>query len=783
MSVIRNIALLLVCLLLLSIPVAGEESDLKKHFLGNQKGGEKTILFADEFFRDDKTEIITARGNVEMTREGKTVYADLITYNQKIEFVTAIGHVRLHDEKGDITFASYAELTGGLKEAFAKEVRGILSDNSLFAANEAHRIDDCKNQLDQMIYSPCKLCKKDPLKAPLWQIKSRHTVLDEETDDVTHADASFEFYGVPILYTPYLRHPGPNVKRRSGILAPLYGGSKDLGAIVGVPYFWVLDEDKDLTIIPVYTKVNPLLIVKYRQRLCHGNFQIESSITQRGNPTKNEKQAIRRAEEAQKRNPKKKVPSRNKHDLRGHISTQGDFDLNKNWRAGFDIERTLDDTYFRRYKILGHVNDPFLTSRIYAERFTERNYADVEGLSYQAFRLGDRARETPIIAPGASIHLIEKSNQFGGNYYFDGYFLNLFKTTGFKDQRLNLIGRWERDTVYENGSVLDLGVALHQDLYHIENFNLSSPTELTPNSGKTSGTKYSGNQGRFFPQLYSTVRYPFIKLMQEAKLILEPLVGVILGPAHIDKKKIPDEDSSIFEFNDLNLFSPLRVAGLDRIDPGSRVNWGLHAVHSLWSVNTDLFVGQSYMFSKPARMYQIRGLNGHLSDYVARGALSYEDYLTLEGRFMFDHKDWSATRNESSIKVGPPIFRLMSKYSRLPKVATPNLAYQQVKCGVSSEFTESWTVGAHFIRGLGNKRKQLSMSDKGRKLEQGVTLSYEDECFTFESSVTKTYYTDRDVRPGTTVLFTLVFKNLGSLSFSPNLLGLTDSRRKPPADF
>ena len=42
-------------------------------------------------------------------------------------------------------------------------------------------------------------------------------------------DGTFEVFGVPVAYIPYFYYPDPTVKRRSGLLAPEFSNSDDLG--------------------------------------------------------------------------------------------------------------------------------------------------------------------------------------------------------------------------------------------------------------------------------------------------------------------------------------------------------------------------------------------------------------------------------------------------------------------------------------------------------------------------------------------------------------------------
>ena len=94
---------------------------------------------------------------------------------------------------------------------------------------------------------------------------------DEVAKDIIYNDATLEMFGVPVLYTPYLAHPDPTVDRRSGLLAPLIGTSNELGFIYGQPYYHVIDESKDLELMPIiYSEDGGVLKAKYRQRFDNG---------------------------------------------------------------------------------------------------------------------------------------------------------------------------------------------------------------------------------------------------------------------------------------------------------------------------------------------------------------------------------------------------------------------------------------------------------------------------------------------------------------------------------
>jgi LPS-assembly protein len=91
-------------------------------------------------------------------------------------------------------------------------------------------------------------------------------VLDKAKKNIYYEHATLKVYDIPIFYFPKFYHPDPTVKRQSGFLTPFFTTSTSLGAGFGLPYYWAISNDKDLTFTPkTYTKENILFLNEYRQ--------------------------------------------------------------------------------------------------------------------------------------------------------------------------------------------------------------------------------------------------------------------------------------------------------------------------------------------------------------------------------------------------------------------------------------------------------------------------------------------------------------------------------------
>ena len=215
-------------------------------------------------------------------------------------------------------------------------------------------LQDAIIEMRKVVYSPCRTClgSKTP---PIWQIKAFEVKHDKSEKIIEYRDAFLEFFGIPVMYTSYLSHPDPTVKRKSGFLAPRYGNDTELGFLLEVPYYYNIAPHKDATVRPIITSNEGVVLAgEYRQRFAKGRIKFEGSATHDAD------------EEENKQN-------------RGHLFSMSRFDLTDTWRSGADIEYTSDDTYLRRY---GFSSVDTLTTRLFVEGFRDRNYSAIQASGF-----------------------------------------------------------------------------------------------------------------------------------------------------------------------------------------------------------------------------------------------------------------------------------------------------------------------------------------------------------------------------------------------------------------
>ena len=108
---------------------------------------EPVTFTADEVEYDRDSNLVTARGHIEVWQAGRIVRADQVSFNRQTGVVVAIGNVVLMQPDGQVLFAKYAELNRDMSEGIMQTVRALLANNGRLAANGMRRTGGLLNEL------------------------------------------------------------------------------------------------------------------------------------------------------------------------------------------------------------------------------------------------------------------------------------------------------------------------------------------------------------------------------------------------------------------------------------------------------------------------------------------------------------------------------------------------------------------------------------------------------------------------------------------------------------
>jgi LPS-assembly protein len=692
-------------------------------------------LIADQVGYDQNLGVYVARGHVEMAQDDRIVMADTVTYNERTKRISASGNVVLLLPNGDTTFGNYADVSDDFSNGIVHGFRALLNDKSRVAAASAQQVDNNVTVMKEAVYTPCLPCKTDPKKQPVWQIKAHEVIRDKAAQTVTYHGAWMEMWGVPVVWTPWFQHADFGVKRMTGFLQPTYSVSSGKSGIqLRTPYFWAIGDDKDFTFTPIFRgegTPSPGGIVglgEYRQRTENGAFTLEASGTYEDTPDDDE----------------------SGRELRGHIAGDGLFDLNRDWRWGYTFKNTTDKEYLRQYH-LG--SSRWLQDQLWTEGFFGRSYFEARGYGWQTTDDDFDNKSAPIVTPLITYDFNGEPGAGGGYWSLNTGIMNLLRREGRDSFRVSMRPSWTLPYTSSWGDVYELNLSLDADMYVSHGVDPNSD-EFDPGSNTST---FSGVTGRIFPQGSFKWRYPFVHPGPKVTQIFQPIAQLVLSPKCCNSGKIANEDSRTFEFDDTKLFSANRFTGYDRVDAGSRVNYGVE-----WNAYTpgggraDVLIGQSYQFLRPGNQPENSGINQDFSDVVGRVALAPSDLFNATYRFRLDVSDGTMKRQEVTLQAGPPELSGFVTYTQLAN--NENLSERkQVFAGITTQFEDYWRAHLGASYDLVNSRVN----------SVNASFGYNDECFGVNFVGQYTPRGDTDQSSGKLAGFlSITFKNLGDIRSS-----------------
>lgn len=226
-------------------------------------GGTTAIEILSRGSMETSGDWVTIKENAEVTYQGSSILADLITFNRSTYELRAEGNVVLIQSDvrlgGDTLLFNLRERTGTITNPFVETREGyILSGTELekYAANK-YRIKG----------AGVTTCTQP---TPYWRLNA--SSIDFEVDKAaTLNNVRFLLGKMPLFYTPWLRIPMNN-ERSSGLLMPVWGSSDYHGFYVNTEYFWAIDRSHDTTLgIDYYEKRGWRYHGEYRNRLGTAN--------------------------------------------------------------------------------------------------------------------------------------------------------------------------------------------------------------------------------------------------------------------------------------------------------------------------------------------------------------------------------------------------------------------------------------------------------------------------------------------------------------------------------
>ena len=699
--------------------------------------GEAIDFSADQMIYDDKTDVVTATGDVYVARGDSRMRANSVTYDRKTGKVDARGEVVVIDAEGNKLIGDRAQVTESLKDAVVENLLLVLEDGGRAAAQRATRVNGI-DTLNRAVYSPCSVVDGCKVIKPLWSIKALRVVHDPYKKRFYYRGASFDVAGVPILYLPRFSHPDGGAANAGGFLTPDARYDRLLGLTLITPYHVPLAPNADLTVTPyIFSDALPMLGAEYRRLTSFGPFKLGGLMT------------VSR-EFATDPATGRSVGQAN--EVRGYIYANGQFQLSPEWRITTAIRATSDTSFLRRYDV---TFDDVLRNFVRAERFGDESYLSIEGWAFEGLRPTDRGDQTPIVLPLIDWRWRPSVAILGGHLDFVANTLVVTRTGAEDTQRALAQARYIALLTTPLGQRITFTGQVRADAYHTSDAQALDQQQYA-------GT--NGWHGRVIPAAALDVEWPFAGPALGGVQTITPRVQVVASPFE-PNGTFPNEDARAIDLTENNLFDINRFPGYDRWEGGERVTYGLTYTLDRSHVRVSGELGQSYQFRREPGLFPSgTGLTERFSDIVGRATIQIGSFVSLTDRFRLDRSDLKIRRQEADVTLGTARDYIQFAYSRLNR----NLAVEdspdhtEARATARVQVLRHWSAFASTILDLTSTADDPA-GNRGafQPIRHRFGVAYDDECFSFSFSWRRDYVTVPDRPAGNSFLVRVAFKNLG----------------------
>jgi LPS-assembly protein len=806
------------------------------------KPPDKLVIDADQLIYDKDKDTVSAVGSVQLFYQGRILQADRVVYNRATKRVYAEGHAKMTDEHGDIVYGTRFELSENFRDGFIDSVQALTADKTRFTSPRAERINGDVTVLDKGSYTACVPCKDHPDWPPFWQVRATKIIENQETHTVYYEGAQMLVWGFPVFYMPYFSSPDSTVNKQTGLLAPQFVSGGNLGYGISLPYFINLAPSYDLTVIPTYlSKQGFLGEVDWRQRLSNGQYSIKMVGIDEQQPNLFPSSPYGAGDQR----------------MRGSIETKGNFFLNQNWQFGWSAAWLSDKFFANDYKLQGidFTNYYFqdIVSSIYLRGQADHSFFDLSAYHFEGTTANDDNRTLPTAVPVFDYNRVfavpgDRTYGLGGAATVDVNIANItqtnaaFQSTGLQtfDNAYHLynvcektVGNkfvktyypdacmlrsiagdytrasgqasWQRSYIDPIGEVWKPFVFARLDgeateLNQTGSITYASVLGTSTVANSSQAAFFSGaDQGSFARGMAGVgleYQYPFALTNSWGSQTITPIAQFIARPNEIIPRIQPNEDAQSLVFDETNLFAWNKFSGYDRIEGGTRLNYGLqYTANFANGGHANVVAGESiqvagqnsYTLFDVANTGMDSGLNKTFSNFVAGEMIQPTSApISLLSKQQFDSATFQLDRFDAIAKA--TIGGVTGSLDYALYAAQPALGWEFPREGLtgsaSYKFLDRWTVNGSLVLDMSRHYYDVPGQETPVFYPIGYSLglAYKDECTTltvrYSASVSApaayTAYAGGPLvyNPAThnqTLMFELVLRTLGDFKANVGL--------------
>lgn len=524
---------------------------------------------------------INYSGNVEIVHGNKVLKANNTTFNQQTQVMAANGDVSYQD--GEITVKSDDSLTTNLETNDTNLSNASYHINGSLVRGYAESAD--LNGTAKTISLKDATVTTCPKNQESWIISSSEINIDQNEVFGESYNTVFWLHDIPLFYMPYINFPIKN-ERKSGFLYPSIGYSSSDGFELGVPIYWNIAPNYDMTFAPKFIERRGVLLTNEFRYMPFENtlgkvygeyFHHDRRIPENDTPKLDERYLININQNSRWNN--------NDYGL--------DIDYTHIRTGDFNYINDLDPS-------VAEVIDNQLAQK--ATLFVDKDNFDasIKATNYQLLIPAQYLNAVPFkLMPRITANYHDAFNKllaYNLNFEYSNFEVaSEFKDTTFQADRYHFQPGIEVPIVATDG--IDL-LAKGELLYTYYNQNVHNSLSSTYTNRGFNAQNMDSSTDRF---LYVGSVHGKMTFENHLKnmytLTIEPEVQYMYVPyKNQDNIGLYDTTDRVYDF--YSLFSYKKYAGIDRISDTNRISYSLtHRVYdSNYRERLRINIGQAYDF-------------------------------------------------------------------------------------------------------------------------------------------------------------------------------------------
>ena len=566
-------------------------------------------------------------------------------------------------------------------------------------------------------------CKKTD-KCPPWKISAEKIEHNKTKQQIIYKNAWLEVYDFPVFYFPKFFHPDPSVKRQSGFLTPDLGSSENSGSSISVPYFYMISDDKDITVKPKLFDNNKFLLQNEFRQKTKKSLSILDFGFVKGHDSNNN----------------------DKGDTRAHMFTNSMVDLSLegyvNSILKVNYQKTTNDNYLKKFKLespILPVSNTVLESIIELELEHEDYDLTTSFEMYETLEGSNNDRYQYVLP----------SYNFSKNFFLEGIKGNLNLSSHgnntLKDTNVTT-SKVFNDLNYSSiNNFLDNGIKTNFDIF-FKNINTT---------GKNDAEYKDKLHSRLMSSYTFNASLPMINKTSSTFNTLEPKLSLRLSP-----HQMRDNNTLERRIDINNIFNTNRLSMDESFESGESVTLGLNFKKEKVNIKNELSEIEEYIDFKLASVFRLNEeknipknstLNKKTSNIFGQFSFKPIKNISLGYNFSLTEDLNTFEYNALIAKIRYENFTTQFDYSKESGViGRGNIIENKTEYSFNNANSISFNV---------RENRELNLTEY-----YNLIYEYKNDCLVAGVKYKKNYYNDGDIKPIEELFFSITIVPLTTLT-------------------